>query len=33
VVPADMKIEVEICWEPPWTPDRMSERARRMMQW
>lgn len=33
VVPHDMKIEVEICWEPPWTPDRMSERARRMMQW
>ncbi|MBP7484091.1 MAG: metal-sulfur cluster assembly factor [Aquabacterium sp.] len=33
VVPADMKIEVEICWEPPWTPDRMSERARQMMQW
>lgn len=33
VVPADMKIEVEICWAPPWTPDRMSETARRMMQW
>jgi metal-sulfur cluster biosynthetic enzyme len=32
-LPADWLIEVELCWEPPWTPDRMSERARRFMQW
>jgi metal-sulfur cluster biosynthetic enzyme len=33
VVPAHMKIAVEITWEPPWTPERMSERARQLMQW
>ncbi len=26
-------IEVELCWEPAWTPERMSERARRFMGW
>jgi metal-sulfur cluster biosynthetic enzyme len=33
VLPPDWQIEVELCWEPPWTPERMSERARRFMQW
>ena len=33
VVLAHMKIAVEITWEPPWTPERMSERARQLMQW
>ena len=33
VLPSDWQIEVELCWEPPWTPQRMSERARRFMQW
>jgi metal-sulfur cluster biosynthetic enzyme len=33
VLPSDWQIEVELCWEPPWTPERMSERARRFMQW
>jgi len=28
-----MAIDVELVWEPPWTPDQMSERARRFMQW
>lgn len=32
VLPADMAIHVELCWEPAWTPERMSERARRFMQ-
>jgi metal-sulfur cluster biosynthetic enzyme len=32
VLPADLGIHVELCWEPPWTPERMSERARRFMQ-
>lgn len=32
LLPAQMRIAVELCWEPPWTPDRMSERARRFMQ-
>ncbi len=25
--------EVEVVWEPPWTPDRMSETAKRMLGW
>lgn len=25
--------EVEIVWEPPWTPDKMSETARQMLGW
>ena len=33
VVPAECAIEVELCWDPPWTPERMSERARRTMGW
>lgn len=33
VLPAGCAIDVELCWEPPWTPDQMSERARRFMQW
>lgn len=33
VLPADWSVDVELCWEPPWTPERMSERARRLMQW
>lgn len=24
-------IDVQLCWEPPWTSDMMSERARRFM--
>jgi FeS assembly SUF system protein len=27
-VPEARKIDVEIVWDPPWTPDRMSEAAR-----
>lgn len=33
VVPPELLIEVELVWEPPWSADRMSERARRFMQW
>lgn len=33
VAPPDLLIEVELVWEPPWSADRMSERARRFMQW
>lgn len=33
VLPAGCAIDVELCWEPPWAPDQMSERARRFMQW
>jgi metal-sulfur cluster biosynthetic enzyme len=33
VAPQELLIEVELVWEPPWSADRMSERARRFMQW
>lgn len=33
VLPNDMKIEVELVWEPPWSSDRMSERAKSFMGW
>ena len=33
VLPADCAIDVELCWEPAWTPDKLSERAKRFMQW
>ncbi len=26
-------VEVALVWEPPWTPDRMSARAREAMGW
>jgi metal-sulfur cluster biosynthetic enzyme len=28
VLPPQHEIEIELCWDPPWTPDRMSARAR-----
>lgn len=31
VLPAGNEVVVELCWEPPWTPERMSPRARRFM--
>ena len=33
VVPPQMKIRVDLVWEPAWTPDRMSERAKAFMGW
>jgi metal-sulfur cluster biosynthetic enzyme len=33
VLPPGCAIDVALCWEPPWTPDLMSERARRFMGW
>ncbi len=33
VLPPECCIEVALCWEPPWTPDMMSESARRFMGW
>ena len=32
-MPPDLKIQVELVWEPPWTPERMSQSARRFMGW
>jgi len=33
VLPEGVTIAVDLVWDPPWTPDRMSERARRIMGW
>ena len=33
VVPPQMKIRVDLVWEPAWTHDRMSERAKAFMGW
>jgi metal-sulfur cluster biosynthetic enzyme len=27
------EVEVKIVWDPPWTPDRMSEDTKRMLGW
>ncbi|MCE4553510.1 metal-sulfur cluster assembly factor [Roseateles cellulosilyticus] len=33
VVPAETAIDVELVWEPPWTTDLMSARAKAFMGW
>ena len=33
VLPLALSISTELVWEPEWTPDRMSERARKAMGW
>jgi metal-sulfur cluster biosynthetic enzyme len=33
IVPPELAVEVELVWDPPWTPDRMSEGAKRFMGW
>lgn len=32
-LPADLAVDVELVWEPPWTTDRMSPRAKAFMGW
>jgi len=32
-LPDDRPVEVALCWDPPWTPERMSELARQAMGW
>jgi metal-sulfur cluster biosynthetic enzyme len=33
VLPESLAIDVELVWEPPWMPARMSDRAKRIMGW
>lgn len=33
IVPPAMNVDVELVWEPPWTADFMSMRARDFMGW
>ena len=33
VLPQDASVDVVLVWEPPWTPDLMSESARQTFGW
>ena len=33
VIPEHLEVRVELVWEPPWSPDRMSAHAKRFMGW
>lgn len=33
LAPPGAAVEVELVWEPPWTPECMSRRAREFMGW
>jgi metal-sulfur cluster biosynthetic enzyme len=33
VAPPGVHVDVEVVWEPAWTPDRMSARGRAFMGW
>jgi len=33
VIPASMTVATQLVWQPEWTADRMSERARKVMGW
>lgn len=33
VVPEDVQVTIDFVWEPPWTPDLMSERAKQALGW
>jgi len=33
LAPADTDVQVELVWDPPWTPERMSAEAQRRFGW
>jgi len=33
LAPADTDVQVELVWDPPWTPERMSPEAQRRFGW
>ena len=33
VAPEALDVEVELVWDPPWTPERMSEEAQKRFGW
>ena len=33
ILPSEMTIATDLVWEPEWTPDRMSDRAKKAMGW
>ena len=32
-LPADIKYEIQLVWEPPWNPDMMSAEAKQRLGW
>ena len=33
IAPPGMQVRVELTWEPPWSPERISAHSRRFMGW
>jgi metal-sulfur cluster biosynthetic enzyme len=33
ILPQNVAVDIVLVWEPPWTPDRMSESARQTFGW
>lgn len=33
MVPAGVEIDLNLVWDPPWSPEKMSEHARRHLGW
>ena len=33
LLPAGVEVDIELVWEPPWTPDMMSESAKQTFGW
>lgn len=33
IAPPDTVVEIELVWDPPWTPDKMSGMAREFFGW
>jgi len=33
IAPDGVDVQVELVWEPPWTPDRMSDEAKTRFGW
>jgi metal-sulfur cluster biosynthetic enzyme len=33
LAPADVEIDIDLVWDPPWSPDKMSEHARKHLGW
>jgi metal-sulfur cluster biosynthetic enzyme len=33
MVPEDTRVSVDLVWDPPWTPDMMSEMAKTALGW
>ncbi len=33
LLPEGVGVDIELVWDPPWTPDRMSESARQTFGW